>query len=254
METSPFSFMNYVFVSQSFQKNENYHKMIVHELEHIKQGHTFDVIIIEILSAFQWFNPFMWLLRRYVRENHEYLADQAVLNSGVERRFYKKLLLDQYLGYNFEIANNFNYSLIKRRIKMMSKIRSSKFANSKMIIGVLAALGLFVIFACEEKDSYNINDAQKNQSMTLTILDQKLKIEGAVDGLEKIKNLLSQSSDLEIQYDSIGNNLVLGKKKLADNTILEPDEQIFYNVDDMPEFPGGDTSLKKYIANTIILP
>lgn len=254
METSPFSFMNYVFVSQSFQKKENYHKMIVHELKHVKQGHTFDVIIIELLSAFQWFNPFMWLLRRYVRENHEYLADEAVLKSGIERRFYKKLLLDQYLGYNFEIANNFNYSLIKRRIKMMSKIRSSKFANGKMIFGILAALSLFVIFACEEKDSYNINDEQKNQSMTLSFLDQKLKIEGAVDGIEKIKNLLSQSSDLEIQYDSVSNNLVLAKKNQDENTLLNPYEPVYYNVDDMPEFPGGDSSLKKYIANTIIYP
>ena len=253
-ETSPFSFLNYVFVSMSFQKDENYHKMIIHELEHVKQGHTFDVIIIEILSAFQWFNPFMWILRRAVCENHEYLADQAVLNSGVQRGFYKKLLLNQYLGYNFKIANNFNYSLIKKRIKMMSKIRSSKFANGKMIFGVAAALVLFVIFACEEKESYNINDAQNNQPMTLTILDQKLKIEGAVDGLEKIKNLLSQSSDFEIQFDSIGNNIVLAKRKQPDNIQLDSDEKVFYSVEDMPEFPGGKSALKKYIANTIVYP
>jgi len=72
-EMSPFSFLNYVFVSQSLLQNKGYDKMISHELEHVKQGHSFDVIILEILTVFQWFNPFMWMLRHAIRENHEYL-------------------------------------------------------------------------------------------------------------------------------------------------------------------------------------
>jgi TonB family protein len=253
-ETSPFSFLNYVFVSQPGRKDESYQKMIAHEMEHIKQGHTFDIIILEILSAFQWFNPFMWMLRISIRENHEYLADRAVLNSGVQRGFYKKLLLNQYLGYNFKIANNFNYSLIKKRIKMMSKIRSSRFANGKMIFGVLAAVGLIVVFACEEKESYEMAPATVKESMTVTILDQKLKIEGAVDGVEKIKNLLSHSSDFEVQYDSIENNIVLAKKEQVEKPRLSSDDHVFFIVEDMPEFPGGESSLRKYIANSIIYP
>ncbi|QGY47094.1 TonB family protein [Maribellus comscasis] len=254
-ETSPFSFLSYVFVSRAQEKDISYHKMLAHELEHIKQGHTFDIIVLEILSAFQWFNPFMWMLRRSIRENHEYLADQAVLKSGVKRGFYKKLLLNQFVGYNFEIANNFNYSLIKKRIKMMSRIRSSKFANGKMIFGVLAAVGLVVVFACEEKESYEMTPVKQNESMTVTILDQKLKIEGAVDGIEKIKNLLSESSNIEFRYDSVGNNIVLSPQKgQLENSSLDSDEQVFFIVEDMPEFPGGENSLRKYIANAIIYP
>ncbi len=253
-ETSPFSFLNYVFVNKSFQKNDNYHKMIIHELEHVKHRHTFDIIILEILSSFQWFNPFMWMLRTSIRENHEYLADQAVLKSGVKRGYYKKLLLSQFVGYNFEIANNFNYSLIKRRIKMMSKIRSSKFANGKIILGVFAALGLLVVFACEQKDTLEMAPDKRNESMTVTILDQKLKVEGAVDGIEKIKNLLSQNPDFEVKYDSVENNMVLAKKEQVDNTKLSSDEQVFFIVEDMPEFPGGEISLRKYIARSIVYP
>jgi beta-lactamase regulating signal transducer with metallopeptidase domain len=126
---------------------------LAHELEHIKQGHSFDVIILELLTAFQWFNPFMWVLRRAIRENHEYLADQAVLNSGVSRGEYKKLLINQFVGGQLVIANNFNYSIIKNRIKMMSKIKSPKLATTKTIIGVLVAVALIVAFACEQKES-----------------------------------------------------------------------------------------------------
>jgi magnesium-transporting ATPase (P-type) len=84
-ETSPYSFLNYVFVSQSLMQSKGYDKMIEHELEHVKQGHSLDVIILQILTVFQWFNPFMWMLNRAIRENHEYLADQAVLIAGVNR-------------------------------------------------------------------------------------------------------------------------------------------------------------------------
>ncbi len=253
-KTTPFSFLNYVFVSRESQKSESYNKMIVHELEHVKQGHSFDIIIVEILTAFQWFNPFMWMLRRSIRENHEYLADQAVLNSGVKRGFYKKLLLEQYLGYNIEIANNFNYSLIKRRIKMMSKIRSPKLANGKITLGFMAAVALIVVFACDEKESYKVVDKQGNDPLTVTVLDQKLKIEGAVEGLERIKNLLSSSSDFEVQYDSIGNTIMVAKKEKVENTKLNTNEEVFYLVENMPEFPGGESAMRKYISSSIVYP
>jgi TonB family protein len=252
-ETSPFSFLKYVFISQSLQKDKNHQKMIAHELEHIKQGHTFDVIILELLSAFQWFNPFMWMLRNSIRENHEYLADQAVLNSGVNQGLYKKLLLNQFAGYNFEIANNFNYSLIKKRIKMMSRIRSSKFANGKMIFGILAAAVLVMVFACEQKESFEMASASENKSMTVTILDEKLKIEGAVDGLEKIKNLLNESSGFEVIYDSLG-NVAPAEKAKEKSKELDLKEEVFYMVEDMPEFPGGENSLRKFISGSIIYP
>jgi TonB family protein len=90
--------------------------------------------------------------------------------------------------------------------------------------------------------------------MTVTILDQKLKIEGAVDGVEKIKNLLSHSSDFEVQYDSIENNIVLAKKEQVEKPRLSSDDHVFFIVEDMPEFPGGESSLRKYIANSIIYP
>lgn len=253
-ESSPFSFLNYVFVCESLQKDESYHKMIIHELEHVKYGHTYDIIILELLSAFQWFNPFMWMLRNSIRENHEYQADQAVLKSGVKRGYYKKLLLNQFVGYNFEIANNFNYSLIKRRIKMMSRIRSSRYANGKMILGILAATALVVVFACEQKETLEIVQKQNNESMTVTILDQKLKVEGAVDGIEKIKNLLSQNSDFDVKYDSIENNMVIAQRGKVEDGALETDDVVFIVVEDMPEFPGGENSLKKFISNSIIYP
>jgi TonB family protein len=206
-ECSPFSFLNYLFMSRSLENSEGYHRMTAHEMEHIRQGHSLDVLILELLTAFQWFNPFMWILRHAVRENHEFLADRAVLESGVSPGYYKKLLLNQFAGGQLVLTNNFNYSLIKNRIKMMSKIKSSKISNIKSSLGVLTAIALVVVFACEQKEMVEI-----------------------------------QKEGKEIQVDT-------DMPKIPGS-----DEQIFFMVENMPEYPGGEMALRKFISENISYP
>lgn len=254
-EISPFSFLEYVFVCRSFQKKDGYDRMIAHELEHVKQGHSFDVIILELLTVFQWFNPFMWMLRHAIRENHEYLADQAVLTSGVNRGYYKKLLLDQFVGGQLLIANSFNYSLIKSRIKMMSKIRSSKLAIIKILMGVVVAAALVIAFACEQKESVEIEPVMEEQSMKMNVsfVDEKLKIEATPEELEKLKSMFSEDSGFEIVTDSLGNVLLI-KKEVVVSKELDKNDEVFFIVEDMPEFPGGDLALRKYIGKAVKYP
>ena len=253
-ECSPFSFMKTVFISRSLQNSEGYHRMILHEMEHIKQGHTLDVIILELLTVFQWFNPFVWILRRAVRENHEFLADQAVLNSGVKRGVYKKLLLNQFAGGQLVLTNNFNYSLIKNRIKMMSKIKSSKISNIKYMLGLLAVLVLVVVFACEQKEMSEIPpDESEPNKLRVTLLDEKMMIEGQETDLEQLKKMFSDSETFDFETDSMG-NLLLVKKETVQSKTLANDEQVFFVVEEMPEYPGGEMALRKYIAQHIEYP
>ncbi len=250
-DCSPFSFLNFVFVSRSLQKEDYYHKLIAHELEHVKQGHSFDVIILELLSVFQWFNPFMWMLRRAITENHEYLADHALLKSGIKKGYYKKLLLNHYVGEQFQIANNFNYSLIKNRIKMMSKIKSSRFANGKIVLGILAATVLVIVFACEQKESFEMN---QNNDETTILQNEKLKIEGAVENMNNLKQLFIGNNEFDVSHDSLG-NIILTKKEVDKRTdILEENDEVFFVVEEMPEFPGGEEALGKYITSAVEYP
>lgn len=252
-ECSPFSFLNYVFVSRTLQNSEGYDRMMAHEMEHIRQGHSFDVLILELLAAFQWLNPFMWMLRRAIRENHEFLADQAVLVSGVNRGYYKKLLLNQIAGGQLVLTNNFNYSLIKNRIKMISKIKSSKIANVKILLGVLTAIVLIIVFACEQKEISEVPLNQGVDELKVTFLDDKLKIAGEPEDLERIKNLMAGSREFSLETDNEGNLLLL-KKEAVIPKMLDSEEQIFFIVEDMPEFPGGEMELRKFIANNIEYP
>jgi len=254
-ECSPFSFMNYVFVSRPLQNSEGYDRMMAHELEHIKQGHSLDVLILELLTAFQWFNPFMWMLRRAIRENHEFLADQAVLGSGVNRGYYKKLLLNQFAGGQLVLTNNFNYSLIKNRIKMMSKMKSSKIANVKIILGVFTALVLIVFFACEQKETMELEEPSVDENVVTiksTLLeDGRMKIEGTEEDMEEFTNRYSDVNSFKIETDSLGNIFLVQKEEPK---TLDHDADVFYIVEDMPEFPGGELALRQYIANNIEYP
>lgn len=252
-EVSPFSFLDYVFVNDSLQKKEGYDRMIAHELEHVKQGHSIDVMVLELLTVFQWFNPFMWMMRRAIRENHEYLADQAVLVSGVNRGYYKKLLLDQFVGGQLVIANNFNYSIIKKRIIMMSKIKSSKIALTKITFGVLVAAALIVAFACEQKESVEMEPVVTEQSVKITFQGDKLKIDGTAEDVNKLKSMFTENSGFEIVTDSLG-NVLLAKKEIVLPKTLDKDAHVFFVVEDMPEFPGGELELRKYIGNAIKYP
>lgn len=111
-DAAPFSFLGYVFAGHNLKQTPGWEKMLVHEMEHVRQGHSVDILVLEILTIFQWFNPLFWLLKRLLRENHEYLADRAVLAHEANPANYKRLLVQQFIGPQFELANNFNYLLI----------------------------------------------------------------------------------------------------------------------------------------------
>ncbi len=267
---SPFSFLNYVFVSRTLENSEGYDRMMLHEMEHVRQGHTVDVLILELLTVFQWFNPFMWMLRRAIRENHEFLADRAVLRSGVNRGFYKKLLLSQFADGQLVLTNKFNYSLIKNRIKMMSKIRSSKLANVKILLGLLTAIALIVVFACEQKELDEIQSVKNADELIVTHMENKLKITGNADDIKRIKEMMAGSREFSVDTDGAGNLFLVRKagsiSKLFEVTgstmrvgdviprVLDSEEQVFFIVEKMPQFPGGEDALRMYITRSVDYP
>jgi beta-lactamase regulating signal transducer with metallopeptidase domain len=144
---SPFSFLNFIFISHKEYPEAELTKIISHEKVHIKQKHSIDLILFELLFVFQWFNPFVWFYKRAIKITHEYLADRGTLNSGVDLPSYQYSLLNQVLSENnFEIVSNYNLS-IKKRIEMMMKKKSSKLSVLKLIVTLPLLIFLFSAFA-----------------------------------------------------------------------------------------------------------
>jgi hypothetical protein len=122
----PFSFGRGIYVNQHQHSEHELKDIIRHEFIHVKQRHSLDIIWSELLCILNWYNPFAWLLRHDIRQNLEFIADQQVLQTGLDRKQYQYLLL-KVIGVNsFSIANNFNFSSLKKRIAMMNKAQSAR--------------------------------------------------------------------------------------------------------------------------------
>ena len=123
-DIEPFSWMRYIVLAKSDWES-NHSSILVHEKAHVKSGHSIELLLVDILSAFQWFNPAIWMLRSDLQELHEYEADDAVLSSGADIKEYQYLLLKKAVSRSgYSVANSFNHSIIKNRFTMMSKSKS----------------------------------------------------------------------------------------------------------------------------------
>ena len=139
----PFSFFNIVFINPKFHTQENLPEILAHEKVHIRENHWFDLLFIELLTVIFWFNPFIWLFERSIKQNHEYLADKGVLAQGHTVGRYQALLVNQLMGMQIiGITNNLNFALNTNRLKMMTKKKTSAKRLLRLIwtLPVLAAL------------------------------------------------------------------------------------------------------------------
>lgn len=157
----PHTFMSTIFVNRDEYKSGRIGRdILIHEQAHATQKHTFDLLLIEVLKAIFWFNPLLYLYKRAMQLNHEYLADQAVINAGIKIKEYQSLLLNTVLSQPaYGLSHSFTFSLTKKRLQMMTQ-PVSPFRTS---IKTLAIIPLFFIlgflFGCESIPS----DSAQNQ-------------------------------------------------------------------------------------------
>jgi TonB family protein len=212
----PFSFFQTIFLNESFKKNHQKSQIINHEMIHIRQFHTYDNLIVEIFLTLFWFNPFIWLLRNSLRSTHEYLADHACKNEGASLSDYQSLLIGQINRLSpISISNNFN-SLIKNRIKMMFRSKSTVIAKFKPLLVLPVMLFLTLIFACNE---FNNNTETKS-------MQEKSKLD---------------VNQIQFNEDSV--------------PIAFKGEAVFNIVEEMPKFQGQEFgAFRDYIAKNLKYP
>jgi hypothetical protein len=122
----PFSFANAIYINQHNHTPDELKEIIRHEYVHVKQRHSFDILLGELLCIINWYNPFVWLLRRAIRQNLEFVADNCVIESGIDKKAYQYLLLKVVGVPQFSIVNQFNFSSLKKRIVMMNKMKTAR--------------------------------------------------------------------------------------------------------------------------------
>lgn len=146
-EIAPFSWFCHVVLSEK-DFRENPREILTHELAHIRLGHSWDVAVCNLLIIFQWWNPAAWLLKRELQNVHEFEADEAVINRGVDAKQYQLLLIRKSVGERlFSMANNLNHQSLKKRITMMTTKKSSPWQKAKVLVALPMAALAVVAFA-----------------------------------------------------------------------------------------------------------
>ena len=145
-----FSWGRYIVVSASDYSRQS-EEVLLHEMMHLRNHHTLDLLVMQIFLLVHWFNPVIWLLKRELQEIHEFEADNGVINTGVDATKYQLLLVKKAVGTRlYSMANGFNHSKLKKRITMMLKERTNRWARLKLLLAVPVMAGALYVFAQPE--------------------------------------------------------------------------------------------------------
>lgn len=286
-DIDPFSWMRYIVMSRKDWNSPN-EPIIAHEKAHISHRHSVELLLVDILSALQWFNPAIWMLRADLQELHEYQADDAVLRSGANLKEYQYLLIKKAVSKSgYSVANSFNHSILKNRITMMSKSKSPLKRGLRVLyllplvglaIGLQAQTVYFPMDKVNEKEgntTQNEISIGPDEANPLYILRQAWGEEKEISS-EELNNLdNNRISSIEVLKDGAA------KKKYGERaangviviTLKTPqelqeivvvrygkkkDESVpFYLVEPerMPTFEGGNmNNFTKWLNQRIVIP
>lgn len=219
--TAGFSALGYIFINRNLSE-ENEFEIIRHEENHIRHNHYLDILFVEIITSLQWFNPFIFLFNRELRAVHEFQADEECLNHGITVPNYQKLLFSQvFKAEPLKMTNSFsNPSLLRKRMIMMTKKRSSSSANLKLLAGI-PFIGLtFIILSSFTLHSDNLAENNVNINLNSTLSDVQ-----------------SPPPPPPVPAFTTTN---------GDTTWYVPDV--------MPKFPGGDIAILRYVVENTVYP
>ncbi|MBR5484123.1 MAG: TonB family protein [Alistipes sp.] len=206
---APFSWFGHIVASKS-DMGPNSEMILAHELAHIRLGHSWDVLAVDLALCFWWFNPAMWLLRRELQSLHEYQADDAVLNSGIDAQTYQLLLIKRAVGSRLHsVANCLNHSNLNKRITMMCKKTSSRWSAAKALLVLpLVAMSLaatattvYVTREVQDKVTENSVNEQPEKSSVVKISKGKIYLNGEKITIEELKAKVAEWDSVTIEAD-----------------------------------------------------
>lgn len=230
---APFSWLRYIFLAEKdlLSKPE---LILAHEQAHIRMRHTWDLLFTELFLWLQWFNSAAWLLRQELQAVHEFEADAAVLGMGYDSKEYKLLLIEKAVGSSrYTLANSFNHSSLINRITMMQKRKSNPWARMKYAFVLPVAATAVAAFARPEISQ------QMAEISSAKITDLSRMVQTTAAERTRPEAIDTTTSAREV--------MVTGYAQFTDNKVYESAEV-------MPEFPGGEVELLKFVAKRIKYP
>lgn len=252
----PFSFFNYIFIYLPPLSKKEKQEILTHELTHVRQWHSIDVLISEIVTICFWANPFVWFLRREIRRNLEYLADDKVVHSGYDSKSYQYHLLGlAHHQATAVIYNSFNVIHLKNRILMMNKRRSKGIFRIKYLT-FIPLIAFLLLGSNVESVTRAANKLVKELTNTEGTGRQTRQT-----GKEEALLQSTRNNPPAVKKEEPGNEVAGYVEKAVLNGSLsqaKKEEKIkaqpYVAVEQMPAFPGGENALMKYVQTNLRYP
>jgi TonB family protein len=262
-DVSPFSWMHYIVLSPSDYEAMDA-SILAHERGHIRRHHSVDLILVDTLTALQWFNPAMWMLRQDLRAIHEYEADAAVLSQGINMRQYQYLLIQKAVSHcGYSVANGISHSTLKNRIDMMLH-KNSKRASLLKLLALVPLVGVALALNAETVNDYVYNEPKTPQKKIVKKgrQDGQIKMGTKTIEVKKEKSAATNATKVATAEKSNKDKKAIEmakeaaeKKKVAAIAMEAPEaEGAFDVVEEMPQFPGGAPELMKFLSMTVKYP
>ena len=219
---APFSWMHYIVMNRSDYETSDA-AILAHERGHICLHHSWDLLLVDTLTALQWFNPAMWMLRSDLRAIPEYEANAAVLSQGIHARQYQYLLITKAAGIGgYSLANGISHSTLKNRINMMLHTKSDR-SHLLKLLTLLPIVGIALAVNAEKVVDLRYDEPQKQNT--------KKSVKGVA----------------EKKAETFETNTAVGT--------FEPVQgDVFDVVEEMPQYPGGPQALFKFLGENVHYP
>ena len=238
----PFSFFHWIFIHPSSHTEEEFNEILTHEQTHARQWHSIDVIISELVCIFCWFNPFIWLMKREVRGNLEYMADNRVLEAGHDSKSYQYHLLGlAHQKSAITLSNSFNVLPLKNRITMMNKKRTKEIGRTKYLLFIPLALALMIVSNIEAVARTTKSIAQE----VMQTVEEQMEPENAVAVKESTSSPQAANHISQPQESGIAEQPAQEESR---------EQIVFEVVEKMPEFPGGVRNMNHFINSHLRYP
>ncbi len=241
--TPPYSFSNYIFLNKlTYQSKKIPQEVLIHEQTHVKQKHSLDILFIELLQILFWFNPLLPVIKKSIKLNQEFLADQNVLKQRYSITNYQNILFHfTRLNHESIFISSINYSLTKKRLKMMTKRTSHLTATLWKLTSIPLVIVLVFLFSTKIEGQRDSLNNKKNETKT-SLPKSIFKTETPVKAVQT-KNTTIIPKEHKEKQNSVTQYKLLSKKHLtplANNKGINPK-----NIKKLKSIYGLMTSNKK---------
>lgn len=252
---SPFSIFHYIVMSVEDYENQRQH-ILTHEQEHIRMCHSYDLLLMEVVKVIQWFNPFVWFLENDLKALHEYQADEAVINQGIDAKQYQQLLVVKAVGNRLQpFANNLRRGSLKKRIIMMYQKKSNRWMMLKALF--ILPMTCFAIYAFATPES-KVVEKLKTKVAAVEQTFQEIAAPAEEQTTEQpvpvVEEQIAEPAAPVVEQaeePAVAEEPVVVEQEVSEEA---PKDSVYETPEKRAQFEGGDAAMYQFIAQNVKYP